>query len=309
MFITEKNETGITIKKYKGKDSVVKIPKQIDGSDVTQIGDEAFRDCEFILDVKIPETVTYLGNYAFCQCRGLEEVVLPKSLVTAGSHCFYNCRNIVKMDVPCGLKYIGDGFIKNCEKICVIKIDCHKNISGGVVAFLNELKSDFCLEIEDINTKLVFPGYDFEYVSINAAKIFKTVTHGAGYKYRLAVETRGIRFIEYDSFFIRAIASEKVETCLNIAFTRLKTPFMLSQQSKENYLKFISDNICDAVIYCSKNEDISAMEIMKNNSVITSQNIDEVVDTAAKQCNCQLSAYILDLRLSGIKPKEKNFEL
>jgi len=80
------------------------------GSNVTQIGKQAFRDCSNLTSIVIPDkvqTVEYrafggcagvtsitLGSYAFSGCIALEEIInkaaRPQALVGAGSGNFDN---------------------------------------------------------------------------------------------------------------------------------------------------------------------------------------------------------------------------
>lgn len=55
---------------------------------VTTIGYQAFRDCEVLTSVHIPDSVTTIGNYAFAFCRALTSVYIPGSVTTIGKHAF-----------------------------------------------------------------------------------------------------------------------------------------------------------------------------------------------------------------------------
>ena len=178
--VTEKE---VVITKYLGNDAIVTIPDEINGNKVTVIGGGAFRDCKFMLEVILPEGLRHIGDYAFCECRGLSAVELPLSVEVVGNHSFYNCRNLRKLELPAALKYIGDGFIKNCDEINEIVLDTVKTVSSSVAVFLNELREEFCLTIRDREIQLIFPEYEYEYITNAPAMQCKTVTHGAGLKY------------------------------------------------------------------------------------------------------------------------------
>ena len=62
-----------TIKKYNGKDAVVNIPSEINGTPVTTIGNAAFRDSS-VTSVTIPASVTEIGANAFAGCTNLTSV-------------------------------------------------------------------------------------------------------------------------------------------------------------------------------------------------------------------------------------------
>ena len=68
------SEGGIELTKYNGTDTTVTIPKQIDGMNVTAIGESAFEGNENIVAVTIPSTVIDIKTNAFAQCSNLVNV-------------------------------------------------------------------------------------------------------------------------------------------------------------------------------------------------------------------------------------------
>ena len=51
--------------KYKGSSAVVKIPEKINGSRVTEIGKDAFRNCENLKEIYLPASVKKIDRDAF----------------------------------------------------------------------------------------------------------------------------------------------------------------------------------------------------------------------------------------------------
>ena len=62
------------------------IPAEIDGYQVTSIGNFAFGNCMRLVSVIIPEGVKTLGTHAFANCSALESVSIPDSLVSIEGH-------------------------------------------------------------------------------------------------------------------------------------------------------------------------------------------------------------------------------
>ena len=87
-------EAGV-LKKYKGNDSVVVIP---DG--VTEIGSNAFLDCNFLIEIIIPESVKYIGYYAFKNCSSLTSIVIPKTVIRIDRGIFDGCDSIENITLP-----------------------------------------------------------------------------------------------------------------------------------------------------------------------------------------------------------------
>lgn len=71
---------------------------------VTKVSDMAFRFCNSITSVTLPEGVTRIGNYAFKGCHDLVKVTLPSTMTTIGSGAFIDLPNltdvIVKATTP-----------------------------------------------------------------------------------------------------------------------------------------------------------------------------------------------------------------
>ena len=68
------SEGGIELTKYNGTDTTVTIPNQINGMNVTAIGESAFEGNENIVAVTIPSTVIDIKTNAFAQCSNLVNV-------------------------------------------------------------------------------------------------------------------------------------------------------------------------------------------------------------------------------------------
>ena len=49
---------------------------------ITEIGDEAFRNCTNITELTLPESLTTIGSGALEGCTGITELTLPESLTT-----------------------------------------------------------------------------------------------------------------------------------------------------------------------------------------------------------------------------------
>ena len=73
---------GISVTGYKGTDTDVVIPDEIDGLAVTAIGAGAFRGRDDLTSVTIPESVKTIGEQAFYGCTGLKTVWYNAAVVT-----------------------------------------------------------------------------------------------------------------------------------------------------------------------------------------------------------------------------------
>ncbi len=72
------------------------------------IEDGAFRWCEGLKSIKLPQGLEVIGEGAFELCSGLTSVTLPKSLEILGNRAFENCESLTKVNLNKGLVSIGD---------------------------------------------------------------------------------------------------------------------------------------------------------------------------------------------------------
>lgn len=96
----------VTIKGYKGTDSVVYIPQTIEGYTVTSIG--GFEDNDIITKVVVPDGVEKILSSCFYECDNLTEVILPDSITEIGDFCFEKCKSLNQINMPSNLEYLGE---------------------------------------------------------------------------------------------------------------------------------------------------------------------------------------------------------
>ena len=86
------------------------------------IGDDAFRSCERLRDIIIPDSVTKIGDGAFHGCSSLQTIIFSKSLTQIGTGAFRGCRNLDCIVIPDFVTQIGDGLFCDCWDLGVIDI-------------------------------------------------------------------------------------------------------------------------------------------------------------------------------------------
>ena len=79
-----------TLTVYKGSDTTVVVPSEIDGNSVVAIGSEVFADNAEIIAVAISDGITTIADGAFANCTLLETVYIPSSVADMGSKVFEN---------------------------------------------------------------------------------------------------------------------------------------------------------------------------------------------------------------------------
>ena len=86
------------------------------------ICDSAFRWCESLKSIVIPDSVTEIGEYAFGGCESLQSIVIPESVTEIGEDAFYWCRSLQSIVIPDSVTEIGDGAFEECSSLQSIVI-------------------------------------------------------------------------------------------------------------------------------------------------------------------------------------------
>ena len=66
----------------------------------TSIGDYAFRYCDSLTSVTIPDSVTSIGYYAFNGCTALESITIPDSVTSIEYYAFNGCTALESITIP-----------------------------------------------------------------------------------------------------------------------------------------------------------------------------------------------------------------
>ena len=93
------------------------IAEQIPNRRFVVIGAEAFKGCDGITSVWLPDGLFKIGDSAFSGCAELESVVLPDSLLEIPPECFRGCRALSTVVFPATLSRIGEYAFKGCQAI------------------------------------------------------------------------------------------------------------------------------------------------------------------------------------------------
>ena len=91
-------------------------------SELTTIGDFAFRNCTFLASITIPDGVTTIGDYAFYDCSSLTSINIPDGVTSIDNHTFYNCSSLTSINIPDGVTSFGKYAFYNCSSLTSINI-------------------------------------------------------------------------------------------------------------------------------------------------------------------------------------------
>ena len=94
------SDNGYDIVGYNGVETKVIIPSEWQGSAVTIIAQEAFKNCNELTNVNIPSSVIKIYGSAFSGCSGLTSIIIPDSVTSIGEGTFFGCRSLTEITLP-----------------------------------------------------------------------------------------------------------------------------------------------------------------------------------------------------------------
>jgi hypothetical protein len=154
---------------------------------VTEIANNAFRNCSGLTSVSIPNTITRIGEFAFGNCpnmttftqRGVESSVLteignnafagctslssftfPETLQKIGNYAFSNCKGITTVTIPDNVTTIGAGAFYICSNLETL------NIGTGCTS-IGEWACMECTSLAYVNCRALTPPTIYNYTFRN----------------------------------------------------------------------------------------------------------------------------------------------
>ena len=109
-------EDTIAVREYIGTNTVVNIPRTINGKTVVEIENNAFANNTTVTKVTVPSTVTEIGVAAFQSTPNLKEVRLSKNLNELSDEAFFNS-GLESIKIPAGVDSITDSCFENCPSL------------------------------------------------------------------------------------------------------------------------------------------------------------------------------------------------
>ena len=84
---------------------------------ITDIRDDAFRDCSLLKHITIPNSVKSIGNAAFAGCKSLRKITIPNSVNSLGLYVFDGCESLQQITISNSVKNIGNRAFENCPNL------------------------------------------------------------------------------------------------------------------------------------------------------------------------------------------------
>ena len=153
-------------------------------SDVTRIGDWAFRDCN-ITSIAIPNSVTRIGEKAFYNCYSLTSITIPDGVTSIGEEAFNSCDELSNVIIGDSVTTIDFMAFSYCDNLTSITI-------GDSVTSIGNYAFAYCTKQRCVFSKSTTPtllSYNsFEntnietiYVPTEAIDAYKTASYWRNY--------------------------------------------------------------------------------------------------------------------------------
>lgn len=101
----------------------IKIPKEIYGVKVVEVGNNAFKDANFLQQIYIPDSISKIGDQAFYQAKSLKSITIPGNVQTVGKQAFYRCMSLEEVYILYGVRSLGMAAFGLCTNL--------KTVSSG----------------------------------------------------------------------------------------------------------------------------------------------------------------------------------
>ncbi len=108
---------------FKNNNSITSFNELEYFTGLTTIGSMAFRACEYLKSMTIPNNVTIIDSDAFAYCYRLATVDIPNSVTTINNGSFQYCYKITDLFIPSSVTTIGNNAFYNCYGLQQIVVD------------------------------------------------------------------------------------------------------------------------------------------------------------------------------------------
>ena len=90
------------------------------GSNVTEIGSNAFKDLDSLISVTLPASLLTIGSSAFEDCDKLTSITIPDQVASVGSSAFQGCDLLASADIGSSVTSLGNNAFQNCVSLTTV---------------------------------------------------------------------------------------------------------------------------------------------------------------------------------------------
>ena len=115
LFAKSKNGNNLLVG-YIGDETELNLPESCNGENY-HISSIAFRRCNLITSVVIPDAVESIGDSAFANCKSLKRVIIGDGVTNIYERAFYSCEAISELVIGKGVKKIYQAAFGYCSSL------------------------------------------------------------------------------------------------------------------------------------------------------------------------------------------------
>ena len=93
--------------------------KKVVITSATNIGANAFLDCNSITQIVLSNSVTSIYYNAFRKCSSLTEIIIPTSVASISDSAFYDCSSLTEIVIPASVTKVGYDAFYNCSSLTI----------------------------------------------------------------------------------------------------------------------------------------------------------------------------------------------
>ncbi len=97
---------GYVVSSYEGSETKIVIKDKVNGTNVLEIGKNAFKANKTITEVTLPNTIVTINERAFETCTKLAKINFEEGLTLIGTRAFAGCFALTQISLPASLSSI-----------------------------------------------------------------------------------------------------------------------------------------------------------------------------------------------------------
>ena len=152
---------------------------------VTAIGDRAFRLCNNLVSINIPDSLTSIGNSAFNRCTGLTSITIGNGVTSIGESAFDGCTGLTSITIPDSVTNISKSAFRNCSSLRNITIpfvgatiDGTSNTHFGYIFGAFSASTNSSYVPSSLKTVMITGGTSIDGYAFNGCKELESIAVG-----------------------------------------------------------------------------------------------------------------------------------
>ncbi|MBR4209645.1 MAG: leucine-rich repeat protein [Lachnospiraceae bacterium] len=242
----------------------------------------------------------------------LVSVLFPDSVKRLGRYTFYNCDGLRHLRMSADLRDIGGGSFNGCRKVTDLTFRLGADEKSGLRELLTELNETlavhlFYAEEETERARIVFPEYFEEAIENTPARQLETRVHGCGHRYRYCFHDKAFLFAEYDGLFPWLMEQERASLAAEVAITRLRFPFRLSEEARKRYEGFLAEGSDAIARLWLKEKAVENLKFLALLPGLTEEKLSQMIDLARESGRTEFTGWLMETRHKRFPAQKRRF--